>query len=265
MSKHSLVSSSAHKIQTCLVTRPAHQSAQLNAMLTSAGLSVINFPTIEIQPAPATAQLKGLNKSIDSIDIALFVSRNAVDYAFQYLDPGALPERLLLGVIGKGTWQALQRHALASHIIPAQNYNSEGLLASQVLQQVKGKKIVIFRGQEGRTLLGDTLLQRGARVEYLEVYRRALPDYTEDYFAGLCGGVFPDLAIFTSAEGLINCFQLLNESQAQRLRELPWVLISERMRETARKLGHNADIIIASSASDEGIFESLQEWQQSQN
>jgi len=265
MSKHSLPPSSAPQTKTCLVTRPAHQSAQLNAMLSAAGFGVINYPTIQIQAAPPTARLKALNKSIHAFDIALFVSRNAVDYAFKYLDTSTLPEQLLLGVIGKGTWLALQRHSVSSHIIPAQSYNSEGLLASAVLQQVKGQKIVIFRGQEGRNLLGDTLLQRGAEVEYIEVYQRALPDYAEDYFSELCGGVFPDLAIFTSAEGLINCFQLLDESQAQRLRQLPWLLISERMRETARNLGHNATIIIASSASDEGIFESLQEWQQSQN
>lgn len=265
MSKHPAPVDAREQHKTCLVTRPAHQSAQLSEMLQTAGYSVINFPTIEIQAAPKNTQLEALTDHLQSIDIALFVSRNAVDYAFQYLDAKALPQRLLLGVIGKGTWQALQRHSVASAIIPADSYNSEGLLASAALQQIKGRQIVIFRGQEGRNLLGDTLVERGARVEYIEVYQRALPDYADGYFAELSAGVFPDLAIFTSAEGLINCFQLLNETEAQGLRQIPWLLITERMRETARHLGHNAAIIIANSASDEGIFDSLQEWQQSQN
>jgi len=37
-------------------------------------------------------------------------------------------------------------------------------------------------------------------------------------------------------------------------------LISERMRESALKLGHNATIVIARSASDEGVQQSISEW-----
>lgn len=249
----------------CLVTRPAHQSRLLNQMLEQAGFAVISFPTIAIETSPSTPFLQQLNQSIQSIDIALFVSRNAVDGAFHYLDPASLPVRLQLGVVGKGTWQALQDKDIASHIIPADSYNSEGLLASAALQQVKNKRIVIFRGQQGRTLLGDTLQARGAEVEHVEVYRRTLPDYPQEYFEQLTRAQFPQLAIFTSAEGLKNCFQLIGAAQAKTLCSIPWVLISERMRETARELGHNADIIIANSASDEGILQSLQEWQHSKN
>jgi len=37
-------------------------------------------------------------------------------------------------------------------------------------------------------------------------------------------------------------------------------LISERMRESAVKLGHNAPIIIAHSASDKGIQQAICAW-----
>ena len=256
---------SVHPTKHCLVTRPAHQGAQLNQMLKRAGFAVVDFPTIAIEASPQTPFLQRLNEHIASIDIALFVSRNAVDCAFRHIDPARLPADLQLGVVGKGTWQALQEKGIASHIIPAESYNSEGLLASAALQQVKGKRILIFRGQQGRTLLGDTLQARGAEVEHVEVYRRSLPDYAQGHFARLTRTHFPELAIFTSAEGLKNCFQLIDEAQAKNLCRIPWVLISERMRETARELGHNADIIIANSASDEGLLQSLQEWQHSKN
>lgn len=246
---------------TCLVTRPAHQNQTLNKILLQAGFRIINFPTIAINAASATAILKALPDYIQQFNVALFVSRNAVDFSFKYLDAAALPSSLQLGVIGKGTCQALKKHGLESHIISADNYNSEGLLASKLLLQVKGKRVLILRGQQGRNLLGDTLRERGADVEYCEVYRRALPEYTPDYFEKLSKDYFPDIAIFTSAEGLNNGLQLLDEVQADRLRCIPWLLISERMRETARDLRHNADIIIAHSASDEGIVQALVEWQ----
>lgn len=244
----------------CLVTRPEHQAETLNNLLKQAGWETISFPTITIKASTPTAFLQQLPKQIKQFDIALFVSRNAVDYTFKHLQP-PLPDALKLGVIGKGTWQALKNKGVTSHIIPTESYNSEGLLASPTLQQVNEKNIIIFRGQQGRNLLGDTLRQRGARVEYQEVYRRTLPDYAENEFEQQTQPHFPDIAIFTSAEGLLNCFRLVSETAASGLRQTPWLLISERMRETAAKLGHNADIIIANSASDEGIFQALQEWQ----
>ena len=249
----------------CLVTRPQHQNRQLNKMLLAAGFDVLNFPTIAIQYASPTPFLEQLAQTINHYDLVLFVSRNAVDGAFQYLDSGGIADTLQLGVIGKGTLQALREHGAKSNIIPAENYNSEGLLDSAALQQVQGKRVLIFRGQQGRNLLGDTLAARGATVTYCEAYRRVLPDYDEDTFHSLVDKGFPQLAIFTSAEGLQNCFQLLRADEAERLRSIPWLLISERMRETARQLRHNAEIIIATSASDDGIVQALTQWQQTKS
>ncbi len=248
---------------TLLVTRPSHQSEYLNSILRQAGFDIISFPTLSIQATPPSVYLKNLEQNIRNFDIALFVSRNAVDFAFKSLHPETLPASLKLGVIGQGTWQALKNHGVESSIIPAESYNSEGLLNSPGLHNVTGQRIAIFRGQQGRNLLGDTLLQRGASVEYIEVYRRTRPKYDGQHFDDLTTDHFPDLAIFTSSEGLTNCLSLLTEKQSQALRSIPWLLISERMRETSRNLRHNAEIIIAHAASDEGILQALLAWRKS--
>lgn len=244
----------------CLNTRPAHQSHSLSSSLQQQGFRVVEFPTIEIRASANRDQLEHLPTHITDYDIALFVSRNAVDYAFSFFSLSDLPAQMQLGVIGKGSWQALSEQGVQSQIIPATSYDSEGLLAAENLQQVGGKKIIIFRGQAGRNLLGDTLRARGARVDYYEVYRRVVPEYPENFFSEQVGDQFPDVAIFTSAEGLQNCFQLLQTQQLQQLKQIPWVLISERMRETAHNLGHNGAIIIARNASDQGILQALQDW-----
>jgi len=248
-----------------LVTRPAHQNENLTRELHKLGHEAINLPTIAIEPAPPSSYLQQLKDHVVDFDIALFVSRNAVDHAFHYLSPQNLPDKLQLGVIGKGSLLAMQALGIDSQIIPAQSYNSEGLLETAALKQVSGKNIIIFRGQQGRNLLGDTLQQRGAKVTFCEVYRRCLPYYTPAQLNALLGDTWPDLVIFTSAEGLQNCFQLVTQEQGNKLKETSWLLISERMRETARNLRHNADILIAKHASDEGILQAIKEWQQNKD
>jgi uroporphyrinogen-III synthase len=244
----------------CLLTRPAHQNQQLRDWLTEDGFEVLAFPTIAITAAPTTEALARLAQRIHDYDIAIFVSRNAADYAFQHINPAKLPDKLELAVIGSATLRAVQAHGLQSQILPAASYNSEGLLAAPGLQQVAGKRIVIFRGQAGRNLLGDTLLARGATVDYYEVYRRVVPDYSPQVFSDLVGARFPDIAVFTSAEGLHNAVLLVAQQEWHALCAIPWLLISERMRETALDLGHNGPITIAKNASDEGIRESLNAW-----
>jgi len=246
--------------QIVLVTRPAHQQQQLNKLLRAAGASIISFPAIEITTTPETAFLTSLQQNIEHYDIALFVSSNAVNYTFNYLDAKKLPSNLLLGIIGKGSQLALKALGCDSFINPTGIFNSEGLLQSEKLQNISDKNIIIFRGQQGRNLLGDTLRQRGATVSYCEVYQRRKPSYPTEHFCQLTARNVPTIVVFTSVEGMQNCLQIVDETSSLLIKKLPWLLISERMRESAQKLGHNAATIIAINASDEGILEALEYW-----
>ena len=244
--------------QVILNTRPAHQQAGLSAMLTSAGARVLSFPAIEIQRVAADAHSCDLSR----YDILLFVSRNAVDGACELFDAAQVSAATRLGVIGSATRLALIDRIgdPGAKLIASEPYNSEALLAADALQQVAGKRILILRGQGGRNLLGDELAARGAHVDYMEVYRRVLPAVDTAVFDHLVAEAFPTLVILTSNEGMHNLFELVDAEAAQRLRQTPWLLISERMRESALKLGHNASIIIASGASDDGIRQTICEW-----
>ncbi len=249
---------SALQGQVILNTRPAHQQADLSSLLEQAGATVLSFPVIEIQPVITPPAV--LDPS--DYDILLFVSRNAVDGAFRMYDASRLNDVELFGVIGSATGRALLERIEdpGTRLVQSDPYNSEALLAAAALQQVEGKRILILRGQQGRNLLGDELARRGARVEYQEVYRRVLPGRDSKAFDDLVAAAFPTLVILTSNEGMINLFELVDAVAAERLRQIPWLLISERMRESALKLGHNAAIIIAHSASDSGIQQTLCDW-----
>jgi uroporphyrinogen-III synthase len=228
---------------------------------------MLSFPSIEIVECDATEFHLNLGRNIERYDIALFVSRNAVDGAFRFMQANQLPSHLEFGVIGESTYQALA--AKISHLTPRlihspsesnALFNSEGLLAAAKLQQVEGKNIIIFRGQQGRNLLGDELISRRASVHYCEVYRRQLPHYDVDYYQKLCHYNTPTLVVFTSTEGMQNTMEAVDNRSLRQLLKTPWLLISERMRESAVNLGHNASIIIANNASDEGIQLAITKW-----
>jgi uroporphyrinogen-III synthase len=162
-------------------------------------------------------------------------------------------------VIGSATRTALAAALDGSHfdlagcLVAGEPYNSETLLQAKALQQVSGKRILILRGQHG-------LARRGAEVEYAEVYRRVVPGHGFEIFNQLTAPAFPTLVILTSAEGMHNLFKLVDAAAAQALCRVPWLLISERMRESALNLGHNAPVLIARNASDKGIRQTICEW-----
>ena len=157
-----------------LVTRPAHQAADLCAMIESHNGVAVGFPAMRIQPACHEDRVKGILQG--AAGIMIFVSPNAVGYALQLLPDAALPPQLTLGAVGKGTARALQEAGYRIDLLPTEQYDSEGLLALPALQDVAGKQVVIVRGVGGRPVLGNKLRERGAEVVYAEVYRRACPD-----------------------------------------------------------------------------------------
>ena len=270
--------------QVILNTRPAHQQAELTRMLQLDGACVLSFPLIEIEKidiepidiepidtavvsqSPSQTVWPPISRPISDYDILLFVSRNAVDGAFRFIEATDLRASTCFGVIGSATRTALaaaldgSHFDLASCLVAGEPYNSETLLQAKALQQVSGKRILILRGQHGRNLLGDELARRGAEVEYAEVYRRVVPGHGFEIFNQLTALAFPTLVILTSAEGMHNLFKLVDAAAAQALCRVPWLLISERMRESALNLGHNAPVLIARNASDKGIRQTICEW-----
>ena len=252
--------------QIILNTRPAHQQGELTRMLQRDGARVLSFPVIEIQTVTPGDSQQRLRHAIADYDILLFVSRNAVDGAFRLIDATQLHPATRLGVIGAASSAAL-RAALADGpvdvddcLVAGEPYNSETLLQALAGHSVAGQRVLIFRGQQGRNLLGDELQRRGAVVEYAEVYRRALPAGGAEAFNRLVADGMPTLVVLTSTEGMQNLFELVDAQAARALCRIPWLLISERMRESALKLGHNAAVLIAHNASDKGIRQTICEW-----
>jgi uroporphyrinogen-III synthase len=141
--------------------------------------------------------------------------------------------------------------------MPTTSFDSEGLLALPALTKVTGKRVLIFRGEGGRTVLGDTLRARGATVEYVDCYRRAAPQSGGDGLAAELRERRADALTLTSSEGLDNLCALLDVQALHLLQALPTFVPHPRIADHARDKGFTA---IATGGSDAGLIAGLLEW-----
>jgi uroporphyrinogen-III synthase len=239
-----------------VVTRPALQAASLAAVIEARGGRAIVFPTIEIRDIDDRRALSDLVDRLESFDIAIFVSPNAVNRGLAAIrERRPLPRKLRIAAVGRGSARALERHGVTGVIAPIAGNDSESLLEMPDLREVEGRRVVVFRGAGGRELMRETLEARGAHVEYAECYRRALPAVDAGELVSAWDS--PGIAAFvaTSGEGLRNLCALLGTRGHERLSRTPVFVTHSRIADTGRELG--LQILVLTGASDEEIGTTL--------
>lgn len=220
-----------------VVTRPERQAGVLAALIEGAGGRALRYPAIEIEAIRGPA-LEATIKTLGTFDLAIFISRNAVEYGLACARGlGAWPAVLALAAVGTGTRRALESKGLGGVISPDGPADSEELLEMAQLKEVAGKRIVIFRGEGGRELLASTLRARNATVEYAECYRRIRPatDVKPLLAEWSHGGVHA--VTVSSGEALANFAALLGEAGTKNLPGTPLFVPHPRVGEDARLLG----------------------------
>lgn len=239
-----------------LVTRPAHQAKDLTRLISEAGGRPILFPVIEILDVEDLRPLLAIVDRLADFDLAVFISPNAVDKAMNVIAArGGLPSGLRVAAVGKGSARELRRFGAAEVLVPQGRFDSEGLLELPDLQNMAGKRVVIFRGDGGRELLGDALVARGASLTYAECYRRSRPraDAAALLRAWARGEV--SAVTVTSGEGLHNLFDMVGKLGQQWLKKTPVFAAHPRIGAIARELG--VAQVVVTGPGDEGLANGL--------
>jgi len=219
-----------------VITRPKEQARRFTKMVENAGGRAILFPVIEIEDTDHPELLAAALRDLARYDLAIFVSTNAVKRVVLRLS-GGFPAELRIAAIGLSSKRELERAGLGYIIAPSAGANSEVLLALPDMTEIKGKRIVIFRGNGGRDLLRDTLIKRGAVVEYVECYRRVKPT-TSDVsvlFKAWKQNAVAAISV-TSVEGLRNLVDMVGEIGKSGLQRTPMFVPHERIAKEARVL-----------------------------
>ena len=239
-----------------VVTRPAAQAAPLAQLIRARGGRAILFPTLDIVEPRDPARLAALIDRLDQFDLGIFVSPLAVDKALKAIAARrTLPPKLKLAAVGPGSARALKRLGAAEVIVPAERFDSEALLALPELESVAGKRIAIFRGEEGRELLGDTLSARGATVEYAACYRRTQPQADIRPLLDRWASNELHAFVITSGEGLRNLHAMLDDTARRRLGRTPIFVPHPRIAAVARELDLRS--VIETGLGDECLVEGL--------
>ncbi len=247
-----------------MVTRPAHQASQLITLLETAGATIVCQPLIEIvaldNPAAAIEQVRALPDT----DIAIFISQNAVNHGFNLIEHyAALPAQTKLATVGAGSARLLQqRSGRRVDITPVDQYNSEGLLAHPALQHVTDKRITIFRGVGGRNLLADSLRERGAKVDYAEVYQRQCPQIDIAALQAQWQTQPIDFICITSGEGLQNLINHISKqtTPAQLRADIlncQLIIVNKRLATLLAKNAFTKPPIITDNVSDKAIVNAI--------
>lgn len=235
-----------------LVTRPAGQAEGLCQLIEAAGGQAIRFPTIAIEP---TADAHAAALLTDSWDLLYFVSPNAAEQALALVPNGQWARVTWVAAVGRGTAQVLAAAGRAPDLVPNDRYESEALLAMPELADMRERRVLIVRGAGGRATFAATMAERGALVQFAEVYRRVKPTLDP---APLLARWSDEIALVmaTSDEVLLNLVEMLGAAGRERLLATPLVVIAERTGQTARGLGF-AVVKVAERAEDAAILRSL--------
>lgn len=239
------------------MTRPEHQAENLCALIAGRGGEAIRLPALAIVAADGIDSIKNTLAGLDKFQWLIFISANAVNFAVQ-ANGGKIDgfKLVRIAAVGQATAQALQQAGLPVDLIPEQAYNSEALLATPQMQQVSGQAVLIVRGSGGREELAAVLRDRGARVDYLTVYERALPIIDSAEVNDLLAENRLDVITVTSGEAVQNLMRLLDTHYHHKVLTLPLVVISERVRQIAAAMGFKR-IVVTNSPSDAAILEAV--------
>lgn len=244
-----------------LVTRPQEQAEGLCLAISEAGGEALAFPTLAIEALTDPLAVGRITR-IDDYDWAIFVSANAVRNAQKTAENGIIPPTTTVRVaaIGQATAEALRAAGVGTILTPPEPNDSEALAAMEELQEIAGRRVLIVRGVAGREWLAETLRQRGALVEYAEVYRRVKPNVDVSPLLDRWRKGQIHATVVTSGEVLSNLVAMIGFEGLALLRKTPLITISERVRQQALELGIQ-QVISATGASDAALVQALtQSW-----
>ncbi|MBN2872763.1 MAG: uroporphyrinogen-III synthase [Halothiobacillaceae bacterium] len=236
-------------IDEVVLTRPEGSNASLQAALEAARPAGVDgrrptwtaLPLLAVRPLPDGGELPQALAEMGPEDLVVFVSPRAVAAAAGVRALADWPIRHVAAV-GESTGQALTGEGRPDALVPAGSEDSEGLLDRLDDLAMAGRRVWIIRGEDGRELLAEALAARGARPRFVAVYQRTCAGLPPRLPAG------PERLWIVTAPQALDCLAGLgapNQGESRGLLDSSLLVINDRARAKARRLGFRGPIALA--------------------
>jgi uroporphyrinogen-III synthase len=219
---------------TLLSLRPRGQHAALRRAAEPLGAQVLGLSPWALVAQRDAATRAALAQALGA-DRVVFSSPAAVHAAARLVPLNASHPGTWLAV-GAGTAAALRSHGAADVQAP-QRMDSEGLLDLPALTRLDGLRAALVTAPGGRGIIAQTLQERGAQLQRVDVYRRQSLRLPPRQLQRLRRQPLPWVLALSSAEALDLLLAQLPDDLLARLRTQPVVAASARLLSLAGDVG----------------------------
>lgn len=228
------------------VTRSREQASALVEKLSELGADCVECPTIKIVPVKDHSKLEAAIKNLKSYDWLIFTSVNGVAFFFDTLFNLGLDSRALGGlktaVIGPATHEKLLSFGVNADVIP-ESYVAESVIEAFKSEDVKGKKFLLPRAKDARSVLPVQLTEMGGIVDEIITYEAVEDTEQSAEITKLLERGEIDMMTFTSSSTVSNFVKNIPEGRlAELMKNVKIASIGPITSETAQSLGLEIDI-----------------------
>lgn len=245
---------------TILLTRPAGQNTLLQQAILDWGHHAYVVPWLQLSPLLEAEQRIALWNVLceewAGDACAIFVSAASVVSALP--DECEWPNGVWALATGVGTARILHQKGVPERWIryPSTQFDSEALWLEHRSCFSVGRPVTIFRGQSGRSWLGDRVAEQGCLLRYITVYQRSLnDDAAKRLNRAYQDGMRWQAMVLTNSEALRGIgSHLIDEIWRNSTVFVPHARIAETVQSYYPKE------IILTKGGDDGLMLGLEQW-----
>lgn len=234
-----------------LNTRPLDRAGALSQALRHAGYRVSELPLLDFEVCPLPIASQARLADVRAGDVVVVVSPMAAQLGLAWIaqHPHTNWQHVQWFAVGEATAQVLAQAGFWAKI-PARA-NSEGLLVLPEISQLQPPtRVMVWRGEGGRELIQDTLLQRGVELHSIAFYRRILPTQSMTQWRAWSEVDRPQYVLMTSGEAWENWCQMVGSYALQPT----FLVYGEHLQ---RRLSSHVQTICLSSLQPQAVVEAL--------
>jgi len=238
-----------------LLTRAAHQMAELEELVRRTGAIPVPFPCLELQPIPDA--IREALQSLQPNDDIVFSSVNGVEQT-ALAAPTPLAEILRghrIAAVGERTAAQLRKHGVEPHIIPEMP-SQEGLIAAYQKIGIP-RRLFFFRAEEGNAALENFLTAHNCEVRLVPTYRSVCPTDDATQIIELLRHQQIDAVLLASPKTARHYLQRIGDTDTANQAHI--VVISPAVATAATDAGLQVQIV-AKEASFEAMLNGLSDF-----